>query len=231
MRDKNLLENNSIHLFAKDLQNKLRERESNVKGKIPTHEELVKISDEWLPEGLVFCRAQTKCENTCTLQRRCESSYWKHHNKQVAELMSDFAKLISQDQSLFYATGFLHDIDYLKYPHDYEFYSLFDAHPFKAVKYLEELDINSSMLLAILEHSPHLNLEPSNLLSKSLLACDDIITFTSANIELNWDLKLPSSWVKLFNDLPRGHLQDSSVNIDRFYSRVLPTLKSLCSGL
>ena len=229
MKDKNLLKNKSIHLFAKDLQNKLMKEECT--GRIPSHEELAKISDEWLPDNLTFCRAQTKCENICKLHRRCESSYWKHHNKQVAELMSNFASLINQDKELFYATGFLHDIDYLKYPHDFEFYSLTDAHPFKAVTYLNNLDINYFIPLAILEHSPHLNLEPTNLLSKALLACDDIVTFTSASVKLTWDLNLPSPWIRLFKNLPKGDLQDSSVNIDRFYLRVLPTLKNIYCSL
>lgn len=225
------LQNNLVQDYARNLQNEILE--SSYQERLPNISELKTVIDEWLPSDLVVCRSKVKCLDACQFHQRCESSYWLNHTEKVSNLMADFARLNNLDEELYYITGYAHDLDYLQFPHDLENVSLKDSHPFKCIEFLREINAPRLMLLAILEHSPHLNLKLSSALSKALLICDDISTFSSANLKLEYPNTLPSSWIDLFKNIPpdKETLVDPKLSMARFYGRVVPCLESLAIDL
>jgi hypothetical protein len=93
--------------------------------------------------------------------------------------MERLALKIGGDIELYGTTGLIHDLDYLRHPHDRGIYV--GRHPIPLVKYLMRRNANPYMCLAILEHAPHLKLNNLSRLSFSLTGCEELATLISFN--------------------------------------------------
>jgi lysyl-tRNA synthetase, class II len=88
-----------------------------------------------------------------------------HHCLMVAQAMEAYAKVLGEDEELWYQTGLLHDLDWEMYP---------DEHPNRAVDEILA-DYPSEMLAAIKAHAPAITgQQPESLLDKYLFACDEL---------------------------------------------------------
>lgn len=77
----------------------------------------------------------TRLESKVLLEKHVKSLALRHHCVMVAAAMEAYAKVLGQDQELWYQAGLLHDLDWEEYP---------DEHPNTAIKewlveYPEEL--------------------------------------------------------------------------------------------
>ncbi len=160
------------------------------------------------------------------LEQAIQFAKIKHASK-VGKLMEEFCPLLGIDSDVGFATGFLYDLDYLKYPHDLNPLDYLEAHPFPLINNLEELEVSPVIILAILEHSPHLKIEMTCPLSYALSACGDIVTYTAASHEILWPDDISEDWRFIFNKVEKGGLVDPTIKIERFYERVFPALQSL----
>lgn len=211
-------------IIMKSLQQKLKEAISNKIGHVPNKQTIDALFNRWLPDGLYSCRSLEKdCDHH---RRRCSAEYWRNHSMGVGSLMSKFAEHLGEDPWLYYVTGAVHDLDYVKFPHDRQGIDWAKSHPLPIALELIEMDVSPLICLAVLEHAPHLNLTPSSNLSYSLIACGDAVTFAAANAEINWTNDLPEKLVGVLKTAPRGNLQDNSVNIERA-NRIFDSLRAL----
>lgn len=109
---------------------------------------------------------------------RCDRSYWHRHGQAVGELMARVAQQLGTDRELYRATGALHDLDYLAFPHDVPGpttdwnQSQAFVHPLPLALSLEALNAPADMILAILAHAPHTGVEPASLLGHALRVTD-----------------------------------------------------------
>lgn len=208
----------------KSFQQKLRKAACVKTGHVPNKRTVEMLFNEWLPEGLYTCRSpQKECDHYL---QRCSAEYWRNHNLVVGSLMSKFAELLGEDPWLYYVTGAVHDLDYVKFPHDRFHVDPANVHPLPITQELLKMNVSPLICLAVLEHAPHLNLIPSTNLTHALIACGDAVTFAAANVELKWANDLPSKLVQVLKTAPRGTLKDPSVKLERV-NRVFDSLRSL----
>lgn len=132
---------------------------------------------KWLKrENLFVCQNLTSpCDVSCE-GNRCSCRYWMEHCGLVARLMSAFAAARGLDDGLYHATGLLHDLDYPAAPHYPPGPAGDEGHPVPLVQDLVDLSVPPVLSLAVLEHSPHLGLQPSSRLSAVLIGCDEAAT-------------------------------------------------------
>jgi predicted hydrolase (HD superfamily) len=89
--------------------------------------------------------------------------------------------------------GLLHDLDYLRAPHDGEDRGVHESHPVPLVMTLRNLGYPPALTLSILEHSPHLDLEPSSQMSAALIACDEAATLCAFGEDISTIDGVPQS--------------------------------------
>lgn len=133
----------------------------------------------------------TKAEAQELLNSYVNDSYQRLHAEMVAEAMAGYARLWKEDEFLWWLTGYLHDIDYEQYP---------EQHPGPSLKWFKESNFNDDLIHAVEAHALGFNgftTEPSSLLAKSLLACDEICGIFYAYQRLN--------------PLPYGEMKVSSI--------------------
>jgi len=133
------------------------------------------IRNHFMPLGLKNCKLE-HCEKT-SCPSRCSEGYWSDHGLITKQLMENFANKLGENADLYGVTGLLHDIDYLKYPHDRGEYV--GRHPIPLIKHLMRLNANPNMAIAIFEHAPHLGLANSSRLSLALTGCEELATLMS----------------------------------------------------
>lgn len=140
-------------------------------------ETIAELIDEFMPDGTFNCRKSNCSIQNC--QSRCSYHYWNNHGLLTKELMELLAKKIGADAAVFGRTGFIHDIDYLRYPHDRGDNK--NAHPIPLVKKMIEKNIHPEICLAVLEHAPYLKLtnDKRSKLSYALTACEELATLLS----------------------------------------------------
>ncbi len=94
-----------------------------------------------------------------------------NHSEMVALAMQAYAKVLGENEELWYHTGLLHDLDWEMFP---------DEHPNKALKDLLG-DYPQEMHDAIAAHAPdRTGKSPQTTLEKYLFACDEICGFMNA---------------------------------------------------
>lgn len=172
------------HLLA-DVAQRLEKGLSPYEGVIPDTYTIASLFAEWLPAGRFHCLQQSdkrypSCGGPHDCHQRCSAEYWRSHSHHVAEMMCQLARVLGQDERLWYVTGLLHDIDYLKYPHHEDTVCSRDAHPLSISYHLNDIGAPPAMVLAILAHAPHMGLKPTSLLSLALVACDEHSTMSGA---------------------------------------------------
>lgn len=195
-------------------------------GVIPGWDRLQALEEQWLPIDLMRCRSSHAQCDGCR-GGRCTASYWRAHGRRVSKLLAGFGELVGLDRDLCAATGFVHDLDYLKCPHDVAGTDPCAAHPFPILRVLTDWKVPPDMALAVLEHSPHLRIPLTRSLSCCLVACGDLATLAAAGVPLDWPSDIPAGWVGYLQGLDRAHLADPSIRVERFVERVLPALRNL----
>jgi predicted hydrolase (HD superfamily) len=99
-----------------------------------------------------------------------DSERLRIHATAVEAVMRDFARLHGQDENLYGLTGLLHDADYDRWPSE---------HPARVVAWLLERG-EAEMAHAIKAHCPDSSDLRDSLLSKALVASDEITGFVMA---------------------------------------------------
>jgi len=103
------------------------------------------------------------------LEKHISDPYHLLHAKMVALAMQEYAKRNNKNELVYYITGLLHDIDYIKG----------DTEPVNhgkdSAKLLKDLNYPSEIIYAIQAHVPHrTGIKPKNNLDFALIACDEI---------------------------------------------------------
>ncbi len=94
------------------------------------------------------------------------------HSFMVAHVMKAYAKVLGEDQDLWYQAGLLHDLDWEKYP---------DEHPLRAVNEILKDKYPQELINAIKAHAPtRTGYEPDTLLERYLFAVDELSGFLNA---------------------------------------------------
>lgn len=151
-------------------------------GHIPKDGDEVKaMFDFWLAPNVFVCQMGCDpCSSYCGhAERRCGSGYWRNHSAIVAAMMRAMAEMQGASPEkceIWHAAGLLHDLDYLRAPHDLVGHDDHESHPIPLVVTLQGLNYPPVLILAILEHSPHLDLGTSSSMSAALIACDEAAT-------------------------------------------------------
>jgi predicted hydrolase (HD superfamily) len=150
-------------------------------GRLPQESELNALADEWLPRGAIQAGfpAEGRTWEDLTLHRKT-SDYWREHCQTVARMMEGLGVLFGQEKRLWRTAGLVHDLDFLIGPHFDDEIDPGQAHPTAISAELLEMGVAPVLVLAILEHSPHLRLAPTSPLSHALILCDEHATMTSA---------------------------------------------------
>lgn len=142
---------------------------------------LEELYGHWLPVGFHVClgKEPAPCAGPGLCRARCTSAYWREHSHDVARMMQRLAGELAADERLWYVTGRLHDLDYLKGPHHSCDVGSDRSHPVAIARQMLDFGMPVISVLAVLEHSPHLGLAPSSPLSHALIACDEHATMTA----------------------------------------------------
>ncbi|PIR61796.1 MAG: hypothetical protein COY81_01535 [Candidatus Pacebacteria bacterium CG_4_10_14_0_8_um_filter_43_12] len=107
----------------------------------------------------------TRAQSHQLLTKYIKNAALIHHCQLVAVAMETYAKTLSEDPELWYATGLLHDLDWEKYP---------DEHPHKAIAELLN-DYPPELRAAVAAHAPQrTGKQPVTTLDQYLFACDEI---------------------------------------------------------
>jgi hypothetical protein len=187
---------------AQVLENKIIERiahgEDPEAGAVPDASAVRALQDRWLPQGFFHCLRGThetypgagECEGRCT------SAYWLRHSAAVATMMGNLATRLGRSVPLWETTGLLHDLDYLKGPH-HDFSVEHDAaHPNAIANQLYDQGAPLGMVLAILQHSPHLRMPPTLPICAALIACDEHSTMKGAGIRPEYPPSIPAGLIE-----------------------------------
>jgi predicted hydrolase (HD superfamily) len=140
---------------------------------------------------------------------RCHLDYWIEHQEMAGEAMRSVAmRFDDADRAeLYFQIGRLHDIDYLRYPHDAARPS--DArHPAPLVGYLASRSFSIPGCIAILEHAPYLSLgrheHPlTRRLSFALSLCEDAVTLRASDIYEHERELLPDEVVRILESIKK----------------------------
>jgi predicted hydrolase (HD superfamily) len=131
------------------------------------------------------------------LEEYVPDEYQRYHAQMVGTAMKGYARLYSEDENLWYLTGYLHDIDFHKHP---------DTHPGESLKWFKEWNYPEEMIHVVEAHAYGYNgftTLPQSKLASALLACDEICGIFYAYQKINpipfKDMKL-SSLKKRFNE-------------------------------
>ena len=113
------------------------------------------------------------------LHEHVQDDYQRHHALMVATAMNGYAQLLGENSHLWWATGFLHDIDFQKYP---------DTHPAESLRWFTEWGYPDDMIHAVEAHAYGYNgysTLPRTKLAAGLLACDEICGIFYAYQKMN----------------------------------------------
>jgi len=215
----------------------------------PSKSQLDALTAKFLPESQGFCRFPNSCPSSheplnCAM--RCNAKYWRDHNLGVARLMEIIAHHTEADVNLYRIAGLVHDLDYLRYPHDdgaRRTGRLFEIHPMVEVEELEKLGAPAELLLALMEHAPHTGCKPSGPMSHALIAADNIATFRAVGKEMPLPELVPTQLADELKAVPferinddtttqtnRGDLGTRSLDALLRYHEVLGVLSDLIHG-
>jgi predicted hydrolase (HD superfamily) len=121
----------------------------------------------------------TKEEAKELLFSHVTDEYQRYHALMVATALEGYAQKLSQDEHLWFITGYLHDIDFQKHP---------TLHPGESLKWFKEWEYPEELFHAVLAHAYGYNgytVEPESPLASALIACDEICGIFYAYRKLN----------------------------------------------
>jgi predicted hydrolase (HD superfamily) len=94
--------------------------------------------------------------------------YQRFHALMVATAMEGYASKYGEDLDLWFATGYLHDLDFDQHP---------DEHPGPSLGWFADWGLPNELIHAVEAHADGYNgftTKPETLLAKALLSCDEI---------------------------------------------------------
>jgi len=110
----------------------------------------------------------TKPEAQQLLEQHVRDDYQRYHALMVATAMEGYAGLFQADPQLWWATGYLHDIDFDEHP---------DTHPAESLRWFAEWSYPEELIHAVEAHAYGYHgyaTLPRTKLAAALLACDEI---------------------------------------------------------
>ncbi|MBI2620783.1 HD domain-containing protein [candidate division WWE3 bacterium] len=117
-------------------------------------------------------RLPTREEALGLLSTHVKDNYQRLHAKMVAEALGAYAKKLGEDDSLWYITGLLHDLDYYEFPNE---------HPRIELDWFKEWNYPREMIHAVEAHARSITgTEPQSKLACAILAVDELAGFLYA---------------------------------------------------
>ena len=113
------------------------------------------------------------------LEEYVQDSYQRFHALMVATALEGYAQKLGRDESLWFMTGYLHDIDYDRHPKE---------HPGPSLEWFKEWEYPPELSQAVLAHANGFNgfsTPAASELDKALIACDEICGIFYAYQKLN----------------------------------------------
>ncbi|MEZ4200414.1 MAG: HD domain-containing protein [Candidatus Paceibacterota bacterium] len=113
------------------------------------------------------------------LEQYVGDTYQRYHALMVGTAMAGYAKKLEADEQLWFLTGYLHDIDYDKHPHE---------HPGPSLTWFKDWGYPEELIHAVEAHANGFNgftTRPETRLAKALIACDEICGIFYAYWKLN----------------------------------------------
>lgn len=121
----------------------------------------------------------------------------RKHGLAVEACMEAYAEKFGGDVEKWRVTGLLHDFDYERYPDA-------ESHPWKGVKYLQDIGVEKDITDAILGHASYTNTPRESNMAKALFAVDELSGMIMAAAMVQPDKKLssvaPKSVIKKMKD-------------------------------
>lgn len=139
-------------------------------------------------------RLPTKDEARALLHAHVKDEYQRLHAEMVGRAVEGYAEKLGEDAHLWWATGYLHDIDYDEHP---------ALHPGPSLSWFKEWDYPPELIQAVEAHAYGFNgftLHAVTSLDKALIACDEICGIFYAYQKLN---PVPFAEVKTSSILKR----------------------------
>lgn len=121
----------------------------------------------------------TREEAKVLLEEHVQDEYQRFHALMVGTAVAGYAKKLGNDEELWFLTGYLHDLDYDKYPTE---------HPGPSLTWFKEWGYPEELIQAVLAHANGFNgftTPPESDLDKALIACDEICGIFYAYQKLN----------------------------------------------
>ncbi|MBI5058264.1 HAD family hydrolase [candidate division KSB1 bacterium] len=99
----------------------------------------------------------------------------RKHMLAVEAAMRFYARRFDEPEEEWGIVGLLHDFDYERYPTEQD-------HPYRGVEHLRTQAVPEAWLEAILAHAAYTGVEPTSLMAKTLLACDELTGLITATV-------------------------------------------------
>ncbi len=139
----------------------------------------------------------TRDEAKILLVQHVKDEYQRYHALMVGTAMEGYATQFSEDQHLWFMTGYVHDIDFEEHP---------DKHPGVSLEWFKEWGYPEELIHAVEAHAYGYNgftTLPQTKLAAALIACDEISGIFYAYRKLNpipYGQMKPSSIKKRINE-------------------------------
>lgn len=168
------------------------------------------------------------------LEKYVSDEYQRFHALMVGTAMEGYAKKLAEDEHLWFLTGYLHDLDYDKYPTE---------HPGPSLEWFKKWNYPDELIQAVLAHANGFNgftTKAQSKLDKALIACDEICGIFYAYQKLNpipfGEMKAKSIKKRLKEErfapgIDRSHINngvdDFGISIDEHIDNLIEFFKAL----
>jgi predicted hydrolase (HD superfamily) len=175
-----------------------------------------------------------KAEARTLLNSYVEDTYQRFHAEMVGRAVEGYGEKLGEDAHLWWLTGYLHDIDYDKYP---------TQHPGPSLEWFKDWGYPDEMIKAVLAHADGFNgfnTKAVSKLDKALVACDEICGIFYAYQKLNplpfSEMKVSSIKKKVAQEtfapgISRPHIyhatEDFGLTIDEHITNLIEFFKTL----
>jgi putative nucleotidyltransferase with HDIG domain len=169
-----------------------------------------------------------------------ESESLRKHVLGVEAAMVEYAPDYDGDESLWAATGILHDLDYEKFPD----MDAADGHPRTALRVLQEKGYPDELIDAVAGHAEFLNHPRTTPLAKTLFAVDELSGFIAACAlvrptgivgltpkSVKKKLKTPAFAAAVDREQMRKSAEDLGVDFDEHIQRVISAMEARADAL
>ncbi len=140
------------------------------------------------------------------LEKHVQDEYQRFHALMVGTAMEGYAELYDKDKDLWFLTGYLHDLDYEKYP---------ETHPAESLGWFRSWEYPEDLIHAVEAHAygyNGFNTLPESTLAAALIACDEISGIFYAYQKIN---PIPYGEMKVSSIKKRLKSKAFAAKIDR----------------